>query len=115
VNIQCDTRAYVFTFLRNNPNLSHRKPQSTVTFLVGIEHKSFVVHEHLLGSPFFKAAFGGKFKESLEGSMNLEDVEVEVFHLLKYWLYTGEINFDTNAVSSDQLLYLANLWNLGQR
>ena len=47
--------------------------------------------------------------------MNLEDVEVEVFHLLKYWLYTGEINFDTNAVSSDQLLYLANLWNLGQR
>jgi hypothetical protein len=86
-----------------------------VTYFVGKERKSFVVHEHLLDSPFFKAAFGGKFKESLEGSMNLEDVELEVFHLLKYWLYTGEINFDTRAASIDQLLYLAKLWNLGQR
>jgi hypothetical protein len=80
----------------------HGWPESAnANFVV---HKSFLVRQ----SPFFKAAFTGRFQESATKLMKLEDVSAELFELLIDWIYEKRIN-------SDNLADIARLWILAER
>lgn len=49
--------------------------------------KSFLCHY----SPFFNAAFNGRFIEGETQEMTLEDVETDIFDLLVRWVYEQRI------------------------
>ena len=61
----------------------------TVALVVGKSKRAFHVHVDLLcdASPFFKAAFTGKFKENSEKTMQLPEDDECTFELFVDWLY----------------------------
>ncbi|KAF2098500.1 hypothetical protein NA57DRAFT_75742 [Rhizodiscina lignyota] len=81
---------------------SHPRPSITllfstmVTITVGSEKKAFVVHKDLIChySKYFKAAFGGNFKEAEEKKSNLPDVETETFEIFVAWLYKQKLDIE---------------------
>ncbi|KAL8693323.1 MAG: hypothetical protein Q9218_001842 [Villophora microphyllina] len=64
-----------------------------VTILVGSDEKPFYVHKALLcsRSEFFRAAFGGLFKEATEKQVRLPDEDPELFPQYLLWVYNQNI------------------------
>jgi hypothetical protein len=60
-----------------------------VTVHVGSDKTPFIVHKDLLtsSSPYFKAAFEGKFREATDNSVPLVDVTPTQFRRFLDWLY----------------------------
>src|SRR5436190_21661889 len=69
--------------------------QKTVTIQVsrGSQSRTFVIHEDLLcrHSPYFNAAFHGKFEESRTRSLDYPDTDPTVFGIFVQWLYTQQV------------------------
>lgn len=84
-------------------------------------NQTFIIHKEYICfySPFFDAAFNGKFKEAESQSMPLEDVDPAVFGLLVHWVYHQK--FDLPRVEGKEGKFsadyekLAELWILAQR
>jgi len=71
-------------------------------------HKDFVCHY----SPFFNAAFNGKFKEGLTQEMTLQ-ADVTAFGIIAGWFYTRKIlNADGEMPDAPTL---ARVWILAER
>jgi hypothetical protein len=68
----------------------HSKPAQFVTVIVSKAptEQKFVVHKELIcfHSPFFNAAFNGKFIEGQTQEMRMDDVDEETFGQLVHWL-----------------------------
>lgn len=64
--------------------------QTIVTFKIGPDEKPYNIHRELLyqHSPYFKAAFKGRFKEAEDRDIDLVDTSTEAFELAMKWLYT---------------------------
>jgi len=71
-----------------------RIPQPMVYALVGPEKAKFAFHKDLVcaASPYFKAAFGGHFGESISGETTLESTDSKIFGLFNEWLHAGKTN-----------------------
>jgi hypothetical protein len=82
----------------------------TLLPILAIEQQ-FKIHRELIcdQSPFFKAAFTGKFIEGQNQCMKLDDTEPEVFGLLFNWLY-----FRAIGAYDEDLLVLAKIWSLAE-
>jgi BTB/POZ domain len=69
---------------------SSSKPPQFVTIIVSKPptEQKFVVHKELIcfHSPFFHAAFNGKFTEGQTQEMRMDDVDEETFGQLVHWL-----------------------------
>jgi hypothetical protein len=67
---------------------------STTIVVVQIGKERFNVHKDLLvaRSPYFKAAFEGRFKEAKDGVLVLEDVKIEAMKDFLDWLYFGRLS-----------------------
>ncbi|KAL3424070.1 BTB/POZ domain-containing protein [Phlyctema vagabunda] len=84
-------------------------------------NRTFIIHKEYICfySPFFDAAFNGKFKEAENQSISLEDVDLAVFGLLVHWVYYQK--FDLPRVEGKEGKFcadyekLAELWILAQR
>lgn len=109
-------------------NSLNSRPQTLVTVTVTSNGKedTYSIHKNLLchHSPFFDRAFNGNFQEGVSQSMNLPEVEAEVFGLLVHWLYEHNIHDETEDNVIDltestsilpKLIQLAKLWLLAQR
>jgi hypothetical protein len=72
-----------------------------------VSHKDFICYY----SPFFSAAFNGKFEEGNTQKMELDDVDPEVFGILADWVYSQEVT-DAERKTPD-LVTCAKLWVLG--
>ncbi|KAL8852108.1 MAG: hypothetical protein Q9221_003038 [Calogaya cf. arnoldii] len=70
-------------YFRDNP---------IVELKVGAEASLFHIHRGLIceSSPFFRAAFTGRFKESC-GSISLGEDDADVFGHIVQWLYRGKL------------------------
>ncbi|CAD6449301.1 77df6434-a89c-49e6-a664-b6a9ae784c83 [Sclerotinia trifoliorum] len=68
--------------------------REVVHIKVGKDLQDFGVHKSLIChySPYFKAAFTSGFEETSTGIMKLGDVDLDVFELFFYWLYTQRLN-----------------------
>ncbi|KAH7304867.1 hypothetical protein BKA65DRAFT_560360 [Rhexocercosporidium sp. MPI-PUGE-AT-0058] len=102
------------------PKVDFTKPSFLVTIVAGNgpHCKKFAVHHEVIC--FYSPAFASIFADGCV-SIELTDVEVEIFGLLSHWLYTQEIRLadpETNKKSKNvlktHLLPLAKLWNLAQ-
>jgi len=71
-------------------DLLSSKPQQFVTIIVSkaSTEQKFVIHKELIcfHSPFFNAAFNGKFIEGETQEMRMDDVDEETFGQLVHWL-----------------------------
>lgn len=82
---------------------------------------TFTVHKEYLCfySPFFNAAFNGKFQEASSQSVRLEDVDPAIFGLLVHWVYYQKFDLPTaegkDGKSTADYEKLAALWILAQR
>lgn len=65
----------------------------TVVVKVGINVKPFTIHENLLAdcSPYFRKAFRGKWKESQNREIALDDVTVRTFDVVTKWVYSQKL------------------------
>ncbi|KAH7369672.1 hypothetical protein BKA65DRAFT_470929 [Rhexocercosporidium sp. MPI-PUGE-AT-0058] len=104
-----------------------------VTFIVGPDKQSFVVHKHLASahSPFIRAAFESKMLEGITQTMHLEDINCSTFGMLVHFLYTAQLDESSYFIpgydpiddptgppcrSDDyNLVQLAKLWELAER
>jgi hypothetical protein len=89
-----------------------------VTVIIGTEDskQTFIIHKDLIChySPFFSAAFNGNFIEGTTQTMNLPDIDADIFGLLVHWLYTQQLDLDPKDRDSN-VLPLAKLWRLAER
>lgn len=105
-----------------------RMSQATVTIIITVHQVAsiscdfpnplvykFVLHKAFICyySPFFSAAFNGKFEEGNTQKMELNDVDPKVFGILANWLYSQEVT-DAEKKTPD-LVTCAKLWILGDR
>lgn len=63
--------------------------QDVVAILVGPDKTPFIAHQDLLTStsPYFKAAFEGKFREASDSTIHLADINTVAFKLFLDWAY----------------------------
>ncbi|KAN0116981.1 hypothetical protein V8E51_002958 [Hyaloscypha variabilis] len=100
------------------------EPTSFVTIIVGDGQDStpFTLHERRLCfySPVFAKAFNGTTPEAASRTMKLDDIEVSVFGLLLFWIYSAAIprrelqNEDKDTIPQTPT-QLSKLWVLAQR
>ncbi|KAH9876255.1 hypothetical protein J1614_004134 [Plenodomus biglobosus] len=71
------------------PRASAVATSGTVVVKVGAEAKAYTLHKELLTfhSGFFRGALSGHFEESIEGVINLKDLEVDAFNVFVDWMY----------------------------
>ncbi|KUJ07471.1 uncharacterized protein LY89DRAFT_742703 [Mollisia scopiformis] len=97
-------------------SLAFRGPQTFVKIHIGPGNKkeSFMLQKSLIcfHSPVFDRAFNGSFLEGQTQEMTMEDVEVEIFHLLVTWMYCGEIR---EVLDRNMAINMAKLWVLAGR
>jgi len=69
-----------------------------LTFIVGCE--KFPCHRIILASssPYFQALLTHTFKENNLNSIELRDIEPQIFSLLLHYIYSGKIELDDNNV-----------------
>jgi BTB/POZ domain len=86
-------RYLLLAFAPHLPMLIHSldsKPAQFVTVIVSKAptEQKFVVHKELIcfHSPFFNAAFNGKFIKGQTQEMRMDDVDEEAFGQLVHWL-----------------------------
>ncbi|KEQ66970.1 uncharacterized protein M437DRAFT_15616, partial [Aureobasidium melanogenum CBS 110374] len=86
--------------------------RETVTFIVGTNKKTYVVHKDLLCfySDHFRAAFQGSFKEATERKIELPKVSEDDFEHFQVWLYTRRLDF-----ASTNFYTIARLWIFGDQ
>lgn len=87
-------------------NVADETKSKKQTFIV---HKDFICHY----SPFFHAAFNGRFVEGQTQIMELEDVEPAAFHLFVSWLYSQRLMDEQEE--SPSATTLIRLWLLADR
>ncbi|KAL2066893.1 hypothetical protein VTL71DRAFT_1317 [Oculimacula yallundae] len=99
-------------------NRSAPRPQSIVTIFIGPEESKeiFNVHKDIIChySSFFAKAFSSTLLEGKTHTMNLPDVDSDIFGILVEWFYTQRIDLDPTDRDSN-VLFLAKLWSLAQR
>ncbi|KAI8934194.1 hypothetical protein NX059_008943 [Plenodomus lindquistii] len=63
----------------------------TVVVQVGSEKKRYMLHTDLLKfhSGYFRGALSGAFKESVDGSISLTDVDTDAFDIFVNYIYNG--------------------------
>ncbi|CAF0885175.1 unnamed protein product [Rotaria sp. Silwood1] len=71
-----------------------------LTFIIGCE--KFLCHRIILASssPYFQALLTHKFKENNLNSIELRDIEPQIFSLLLHYIYSGKIEIDNNNVQN---------------
>jgi hypothetical protein len=100
----------VTVITKGNPTLATTSsPSSNPQDQKFIIHKDFICYY----SPFFSAAFNGKFEEGRTQTMDLYDVDPHVFGILVDWIYSQEVT-DFKKERS-YLVTCAKLWILGDR
>ena len=75
--------------------ISHRSVQEPyVRVFVGPKRKLYQLPKDLLGSKsvFFKQAFGSRFREAQEMEVLLPEEDPEIFEILVYWMYRGNLD-----------------------
>ena len=87
---------------------------------MGSEQVIYSVHESLVraSSPFFDKAMAGEWKESAQRTVQLPDVDVEIFALYAHWLYCGTlpvIGERRDWTGTMEYLHLAKAYVLGDR
>jgi hypothetical protein len=101
------------TNIENNNHVTNSTPPSFVTIIASCppNEAKYIVHKNLIChySPFFAAAFTGKFIEGETQTMRMEDVTSEIFGQLNHWLYTQTIE------NREDVLVLGHLWILAER
>lgn len=75
--------------------------------------KKFKVHKCVLGtqSSILAAVFNNKMKESIESDMVIKDFSVECVEDFLYFLYSGELRDEKNAM---ELFAIASKYDVGQ-
>jgi hypothetical protein len=65
----------------------------TVIIKIGPDAKPFTIHENLLAdsSPYFRKAFRGKWKESQNREIALDDVTERTFDVVTKWVYSQKL------------------------
>lgn len=96
----------------------------TSLFGHGKAERKYVVHKELLcyHSLFFDKAFNGPFTEGVTQTMQLNDVESDIFGLVVFWVYHQKLGGARRYRGSNpvveltvQMNHLAQLWILGDR
>ncbi|CAF0938721.1 unnamed protein product [Rotaria sordida] len=69
-----------------------------LTFIIGCEN--FLCHRIILASssPYFQALLTHKFKENNLNSIEIRDIEPNIFSILLHYIYSGKIEIDNNNV-----------------
>jgi len=83
----------------------------------GPSSRLFTIHKDFLCfySPFFASAFNGPYKEGKTQTMTLFEIDLESFGMFVYWLYQRKLPTHTVDFEDVDLVYLANIWILGDR
>ncbi|KAH7389363.1 hypothetical protein DE146DRAFT_791395 [Phaeosphaeria sp. MPI-PUGE-AT-0046c] len=71
------------------PRVSEITASDTIVVRVGTEAKKYTLHKRLLVHHFdyFKGALSGKFRETDDGVVPLDDVETDIFDAFVDWMY----------------------------
>ncbi|TKA69373.1 hypothetical protein B0A55_06160 [Friedmanniomyces simplex] len=88
----------------------------TLEIVVGVEERTFHVHEKLLRSrsAFFEAALSKEWKEGQARKVELPDDDVDAFESYARWLYNGKLAvIQTDGQTDDDLL--AALYAFGEK
>ncbi|KAF2086011.1 hypothetical protein K490DRAFT_15351, partial [Saccharata proteae CBS 121410] len=82
--------------------------------IVGPDQTRFDVDKGLLcrESKYFDVAFNNSFREGVQGSIELGDVELEIVVMFLNWLHTGSL-IDEDLPHQDKLRMLARLYIFG--
>lgn len=102
---------------RKTPNLVG--PQTIVTVNVrkhaGAKIHPFRIHKNYLChySPYFEAAFNGRFIEGETQVLELEDTEPRIFGIFVNWLYVQKITDEDGQLASCS--DCINLWILADK
>ncbi|CAF3909754.1 unnamed protein product, partial [Rotaria sp. Silwood2] len=69
-----------------------------LTFIIGCE--KFSCHRIILASssPYFQALLTHRFKENNLNSIELRNIEPQIFSILLHYIYSGKIEIDNNNV-----------------
>ena len=83
-----------------------------LTFIVGCE--KFLCHRIIVAnsSPYFQALLTHKFKENDLNSIELRDIEPQIFSLLLHYIYSRKIELDDNDVQ--ELLIASDMLQLDE-
>lgn len=88
-----------------------------VVVKVGTDRTVFRMHKRIICnvSPFFKAAFEGKFAEAQKQVLELPDESVAMFKHFQLWVYTDSIMAKDEAVQDITSHSLAGLYIFGEK
>lgn len=88
-----------------------------VTLMIGAAKVKYTLHKGILCfySDFFRVAFNGSFKEANERTIELPEVEVDVFEASQVWLYTQSLpkNETASIKVYPEWPLLVKLWIFG--
>ncbi len=84
---------------------SRIKYQDTITVLVGEDEAKFILHQAVVceTSDFFRAMFDGRgeWKESVQKTVRLPEVDESIFNIYLGFFYTGDIDLDMDVSAND--------------
>ncbi len=99
-------------FLKNLSEYLDSGTYCDLKFIVGCE--KFPCHRIIFASssPYFQALLTHTFKENNLNSIELRDIEPEIFSLLLHYIYSGQIELDENNVQ--ELLIASDMFQLDE-
>jgi hypothetical protein len=99
-------------FLKNLNDYLDSGTYCDLTFIIGCEQ--FPCHRIILASssPYFQALLTHRFKENNLNSIELRDIEPQIFSLLLHYIYSGQIELDENNVH--ELLIASDMFQLDE-
>lgn len=106
------SKTQVNNFLKNLTEYLNSGTYCDLTFLIaGVQ---FPCHRIILASasPYFQALLTHTFKENNLNSIELRDIEPEIFSLLLNYIYSGQIELDENNVQD--LLIASDMFQLDE-
>ena len=100
------------TFLKNLNEYLDSGTYCDLTLIVGCER--FPCHRIILASssPYFQALLTHTFKENNLNSIELRDIEPQIFSALLHYIYSGQIQLDENNVQ--ELLIASDMFQLDE-
>jgi hypothetical protein len=99
-------------FLKNLNEYLDAGTYCDLTLIIGNE--KFPCHRIILASasPYFQALLTHTFKENNLNSIELHDIEPQIFSLLLHYIYSGQIELDENNVQ--ELLIASDMFQLDE-
>lgn len=95
-------------------HVSGKHEMVTVNVKNGEDEQSFQVHKNFIChySPYFNAAFNGRFLEGTTQALDLDDTNPKVFSLFVTWLYTQQIKDGGEKLKRKDM---ADMWMLADK